>query len=331
MVDLGVGEVVADDLGDASRPVRDRSRGHRHASTRLPVDLQRPLGGELPGELAGPVGPRPRRAAPGARRRSTSAAQGGGPVAGRVALHEQARTPRRGRPSSGRRRRRRRPGSRWPGPRRRPGRTTRCSDGTATRSAATHQSASSARGRPAARTVRRRRGRAGWPGRPAPRGGRARSPRGRRRRGPQPRPQLGRLLEQHRDRAQQHVGRLERLDPAGEEQHAGVVGEARATRGRPQRSRGRNTSRSTPGWTTSTRPGSASYRLISCLASRSVLATSMSAAATTCCSPMIRALGLGGVALGERVVLDLRHGVHGVDERHAPAVARSAPTWPESQ
>ena len=53
----------------------------------------------------------------------------------------------------------------------------------------------------------------------------------------------------------------------------------------------------------------------------SVLAISMSAASTTCSSPMIRAGGLGGVADGERVVLDLGHRVHGVHQRHAPAVA----------
>jgi len=34
---------------------------------------------------------------------------------------------------------------------------------------------------------------------------------------------------------------------------------------------------------------------------------------------------LGGVALGERVVLDLRHRVHGVDQRHAPPVAGQRP------
>jgi hypothetical protein len=32
-------------------------------------------------------------------------------------------------------------------------------------------------------------------------------------------------------------------------------------------------------------------------------------------------LGLGGVALGERLVLDPGHRVHGVHQRHAPAVA----------
>ena len=38
----------------------------------------------------------------------------------------------------------------------------------------------------------------------------------------QPGAQRGVALEQLGDRAQQHVGGLERLDPAGEEQHGGV-------------------------------------------------------------------------------------------------------------
>ncbi len=61
-----------------------------------------------------------------------------------------------------------------------------------------------------------------------------------------------------RHRAQQHVGRLQRLDPPGEEQHVGVGRQPQLAAHAGSRSRGRKTDRSTPGLTTSTRPGSAS-------------------------------------------------------------------------
>ena len=51
-----------------------------------------------------------------------------------------------------------------------------------------------------------------------------------------------------------------------------------------------------------------------------MLAISRSAARTIWVSPMTRAARLGGVALGERGVLDLGHGVHGVHQRDAPAL-----------
>ena len=51
-------------------------------------------------------------------------------------------------------------------------------------------------------------------------------------------PQRRVLLEQHRDRAQQHVGRLERLDPAGEQQHGRVLGQAELAAGLRAAARG---------------------------------------------------------------------------------------------
>ena len=102
---------------------------------------------------------------------------------------------------------------------------------------------------------------------------------------PHPR-QLGR-------RAQQHVGRLERLDAADEREHLLVAGRARARREPPRLSPGVNISRSTPGCTTSMRAGSAWCSETSCCASCSVLTINRSASSTTCCSPTARSGGSG--------------------------------------
>ena len=97
-------------------------------------------------------------------------------------------------------------------------------------------------------------------------------------------------LEQHRHRVQQHVGSLERLDAP-----------AKSPRARPRQPEP-GPRRGLADWpehvevharcTTSTLVGSASYRL-TCLASMSVFAMSMSEASTTCSSPITRAIGLG--------------------------------------
>ena len=84
---------------------------------------------------------------------------------------------------------------------------------------------------------------------------------------------------------------------------------------------GRNRSRSTPG-SHHARPGPGRRRTgrSDRCASTRVLATSRSASATTCSSPITRALRLGPVAGGELSVLDLGQGVRGVHQRHAPAL-----------
>ena len=126
--------------------------------------------------------------------------------------------------------------------------------------------------------------------------------------------------------ADHHVGRLQRLDPADEGDQRAVGGQTRGARARLRlrrrrkivevdtgmhhldASRGRRrTGRSAAG------PRRRCWR------------SSMSAAATTCSSPISAGHRLGGVALGERGVLDLRHRVHRVHQRDAPAVARQRP------
>ena len=63
--------------------------------------------------------------------------------------------------------------------------------------------------------------------------------------------------------AQQHVGRLERLDPADEQQHLGVRGQPDGRARAAPRVAGREQRRGPrPGCTTPTLPGSASYRSI---------------------------------------------------------------------
>ena len=222
-------------------------------------------------------------------------------------------------------------GPAWPGPRRRPGRTTRC------------------------RTVRR----PGWP----PRTSRARSawatggtnrttssspsawtscgqrlgvlqagPGGtaddgttRRDR----RPASG--LEQLGHRTEQHVGRLERLDPAGEGGTWASAGSPRSARAVAWSS-GRKTDRSTPGWTTSTgRPRRRTGRS-SCLASMSVLATSMSAAVDHLLLADDPGDRLGGVPEREGLAFLTLAIVCMVCTSGTPQRSRArAPTWPESQ
>ena len=94
---------------------------------------------------------------------------------------------------------------------------------------------------------------------------------------------------------------------------------------------GRNTDRSTPGGTVSTRHGVAPYSSISCRASSAVLATRRSAAATTSPSPRILTAGSAQSPLASarfltlpRVCIDCTNGTRQRD-------AATAPTWPDSQ
>ena len=92
--------------------------------------------------------------------------------------------------------------------------------------------------------------------------------------------QVGDVASSSSGRSHQHVGRLERLDASDEQQQDGCRADSPRRSGGGA-SPGRKTSRSTPGATTRTRLGSASYRSTSSAASASVLATSRSAASTT--------------------------------------------------
>ena len=135
-------------------------------------------------------------------------------------------------------------------------------------------------------------------------------------------------------RGQEHVGRLERLDPADE-------GDDVAALRRPSRSRatgaelgrrGENRSRSTPGCDDGRRRSAAApYRSIRSRASNGVLATSRSASATTCSSPITRASGSGRSPAASWAFLTLAR-VCAVCTSGTPQRSRaSQPTWPESQ
>ena len=176
-------------------------------------------------------------------------------------------------------------------------------------------------GRPAARTAPRRRCR-GARARPASAVGFSRPVAGRAAddRHHDPRAQLGRALEQHGDRTEQDVGGLQRLDPAGEHQHQrlGRQPELAAYGGPVQRAEGGQVDAGVDHLDAS---GVGVVEVDQLLGldvgvgdqhvgglDHLVLAD----------DPGVR---LGGVAVGQRVVLDPRHGVHGVHQRHAPPVA----------
>ena len=257
-----------------------------------------------------------------AQRLVEQAAEDAGPVARVVAVDEQAGDAVRDRGGQPADAAPRRPASRTPGPRPRPGRTTRCATGR--RRGRRRGTSRRARcGRPAGGSGRRPRRRARRRAPAAARGFSSPVPLGpprtttmsRSRRAGSRRDQLG-------GGAQQHVRRLERLDPADEQQdlarHGGRPSRRRAPCRRPgpgRRPRGRR--RAGP-----RRPGRGRRRRgrRARAASSAVLATSRSAAATTCCLADDPALRLGGVAVGQREVLDLGQGVHGVHERHVPPV-----------
>ena len=264
------------------------------------------------------------RARPPAGRRSSSsldhAAQRGRPVARLVAVDQQAAVAVADDGRSARRRQRRRPGCRWPGPRRRPARRTRCR--TARRPGSPRRTTGPARpGRPAARTGPRR-------SRPSSAASWA-SDSGCSSPEPDGPPTTG-TTRRERSSGPSSSTATARSSTSGA--FSGWIRPANsstcASAGQPERGPGlapgpaggrrrgrRRGGRPRPA------PGSASYRLISCLASRSVLAISMSAASTTCSSPITRASGSGVSPVGEGVVLDLGHRVHRVHQRHAPAVA----------
>ena len=170
------------------------------------------------------------------------------------------------------------------------------------------------------------------PARRAPRGARARSRRVRRRSGRRVATRRSGVSSSSTATACSSTsGALSGCRPAGEQHDVGVRRQAEVTaRRRRCRGDGRRSGRH-PECTTSTRPGSASYRLISCLASMSVLAISMSAASTTCSSPMIRATGSGVSPTARASFLTLAI-VCMVCTSGTPHRSRaSAPTWPESQ
>ena len=213
-------------------------RSGRASRHRLDVDLEHRGGGRRPAEAArvpDRAGREPRRQAGSASRsRAARSAQRPGVVP--VDQHAADAVGDRGR--AARRPRRRRPGCRRPAPRGRPGRRTRCTTGTTTTSAARYHVRPGRTAPPAARTARRRAMPSRRPARQVRRAGQAGPARATDDRDDEPRAQARVAREQPGDRAQQHVGRLERLDAADEQQHQGVGGEAEPRRGPPYGRRG---------------------------------------------------------------------------------------------
>ena len=136
----------------------------------------------------------------------------------------------------------------------------------------------------------------------------------------EPGPQRGRLVEQLRDRAQQHVGRLERLDPAGEEQHVRVRGQAEVGAGAGLVERAEHVE------------VDAGVHDLDAAGVGVVQVDQLLGLEVGVRDEHVGGLDdllladdpgdrLGGVPVGERVVLDLGHRVHRVHQRDAPAVA----------
>ena len=138
----------------------------------------------------------------------------------------------------------------------------------------------------------------------------------------QPLAQLRVAGEQLGRGADQDVGRLQRLDPADEDQHDRVRREPERARAAACVARAEDVEVDTRGDHRGPGRGRRRTGRSSCCASSSVLATIRSAASTTCSSPITRAAGSGASPSASAGVLDLRHRVHRVHERHAPAVAR---------
>ena len=138
-------------------------------------------------------------------------------------------------------------------------------------------------------------------------------------------PQRRVALEQPRGRPEQHIGRLQRLDPADEQQDDGV----RAARPSGAPGRGPVTGAGTcpgPRRVRPPRPSRARRRTASISSLRLVVGVG---------DQPVRGLDhllladharrrLGCVAVGQAGVLDPGHRVHGVHQRHPPAVARRA-------
>ena len=135
----------------------------------------------------------------------------------------------------------------------------------------------------------------------------------------QPSAQLGPQPQQLRGRVQQYVGRLERLDPAGEQEHQRVRGDA--TRGsrrglvlRPE------DGRVDAGVDDLDPAGLGAVEVDQLLGLEVGVGDEHVGGLDHLLLPDHPGDRLGGVALGERLVLDLRHGVHRVHQRNAPAV-----------
>ena len=149
----------------------------------------------------------------------------------------------------------------------------------------------------------------------------------------QPFGQFRRQAQQRRRGAQHHVGALQRLDPAREDQHDRVRRPARAAAGcrpKPQKPQkpeapGRNTDRSTPGDTVfDPRRGGAVQldqlpRLVLGVRDQPVGGRHDLALAPD------PDRGLGAVAAGQGQVLDLAEGVHRLHQRHPPALRGHRP------
>jgi hypothetical protein len=137
----------------------------------------------------------------------------------------------------------------------------------------------------------------------------------------EPRAQAGRLLEEQGDRTQQHVGRLERLEPAGEQHHVRIERQPQVlTRG------------VSVAWTEDGEVHAGVDHLdaarVGVVQVDQLLGLDVGAR-----DQHVRGLDdlllpddpgrrLRGVARGERLVLHLGHRVHGVHERDPPTVAR---------
>ena len=132
-------------------------------------------------------------------------------------------------------------------------------------------------------------------------------------------------------RAQHHVGRLERLDPADEQQHDGVVGDPEPTAGRRRVGPGAKTSRSTPGATVADPRG---LRVVELDELRGLVAGRRD-------QPVGRRddLGLtdraqrrlGAVALGQRAFFTLAMVCMVCTSGTPQRSLASQPTWPDSQ
>ena len=131
----------------------------------------------------------------------------------------------------------------------------------------------------------------------------------------------GSCSQQPRGGVQQDVGRLERLDAPDEQQQDGIGRHAEAGAGAAVASPGRKCSRSTPGATVTTRPGSASYRSTSWRGLVGGVGDQPVGGVDDLLLADDAAQRLGGVAVGQREVLHLGERVRGVHERHAPALA----------
>ena len=136
----------------------------------------------------------------------------------------------------------------------------------------------------------------------------------------EPAAQLGLALDQQRDRAQQDVGSLERLEPPHEERDDRVGGQAQPGAGVALRTRDEDAE--VDAGVHDLDAGRVRGVQVDQLARLQVGVGDEHVGGlddlVLAQQPGVR---LRGVTLGERGVLDLRHRVHGVDQRDRPAVA----------